>query len=1032
MPATDEKLAAEFGEYISHGSVFLSSVEQIDLHHVLLPYAHYLQQAWGKLNLAGVLCVDGHPMVYLCEAKRFTTEQKRERQRFVWNQGLVPLLVLLTPGQVEVYSGVRKPLKPDAPDDTPDGTLIPDLGNIAKALECAKFVRSVETGQFFHDRRDFFPAGEAVDRCLVKNLVQAARRLKDQGWKLDRAHALLGRALFVSFLHQREFIKPHHFPSQTKCLLDIVKGRSFEDTKRLLYGEGGLFPALKREFNGTMFDAALGAEARDIRKSHLDILADFLGGAEMESGQLTIFSDYDFRVIPVETISAIYEEFMKDADLKRKHDEGAFYTPRHLAETTLHVAVEDRYAEAAAWRVLDPACGSGIFLVAMFNMLAAQWLRDNPDRKKKTKAQELLKILQERIRGVDLNLDACRIAAFSLYLALFEKLVPIDLDEFKEKVRADHFLPPLLRSDKEGLKAEPAVIIHGDFLRDKLPLEKDYNLIIGNPPWESRGKEQIALHFAKRTPEFLRDGGIGCLILPTTILVNRHGTLDGDWFRAVTVEKIVQLADYRKLMFASAIHAGFILRYQKSKPTLEHTVIYETPKVSRFDRRRGVIVVEPDDQKAVPQRDVVEASLQDKKQDQSRLQALWSRKFWGSPRDAAFLRRLDFLPRLSELVGTRGKAKRWLGGTGFQPFHEDRENDGYKSVKLPWSLSEPFLDAASQDIDLVVFDNQFTTIGDKLRLLGASTSKILFARSEQNFTPPMVLFSQGFTKIAFCPHRVFFQNAIRSIAGPSSDSDTLRFLAGFLWSRFVRYQSFHSGSSNGIGRDQFNLYESLNLGFPLPGDDLAPDKAAEIIREAAKIIKGVERGGVRAKPAKRRELVENAKKQLEPLIETYFSVSDTERMLISDTLDLWQPSIHKQNLDLDIPALRFPDDEDRKRYADTLANELSRFSRKEKIRISVEGMASEELNLVFVTVIFGSEKRPYRETGGDAELWKALARVNKAAQKENGPISYLRGFTYCERDSIHILKPATMRNWCRTAALNDADAAFEHLQGKPA
>ena len=1034
MPATDEKLAAEFGEHISHGSMFLSSVEQIDLHHVLLPYAHYLQQAWAELNLGGLLCVDGRPMVYLCEAKRFTTEQKRERQRFVWNQGLVPLLVLLTPGQVEVYSGVRKPLKPDAPDDTPDSTLIPDLGNIAKTLECAKFVRSVETGQFFHDRRDFFPPGEAVDRCLVKNLVQAARRLKDQGWKLDRAHALLGRALFVSFLHQREFIKPHHFPAHTKDLLDIVKGRSFEDTKRLLYGESGLFPALKREFNGTMFDTALDAERRDIRKPHLDILADFLGGAEMESGQLAIFSDYDFRVIPVETISAIYEEFMKDADLKRKHDEGAFYTPRHLAETTLHVAVEDRYEEAAVWRVLDPACGSGIFLVAMFNMLAAQWLRDNANQTKKSKAQALLDILQQRIRGVDLNLDTCRIAVFSLYLALFEKLQPIDLDEFKEKVRAEHFLPPLLWSDKEGLKAEPAVIIHGDFLHDKLPLEKNYDLIIGNPPWESRGKEQIALHFARRTPEFLRDGGIGCLILPTTILVNRHGTLDGDWFRAVTVEKIVQLADYRKLMFASAIHAGFIIRYKKAQPTLEHIITYETPKVSRFDRRRGVIVVEPDDQKVVPQRDVLEASLQDKKHDQSRLQALWSRKFWGSPRDEAFLRRLDFLPRLTESI----RAKKWKQGVGFQPFYPGISPGDQKPLR-PWKLLDDYLPNSANFPQLVLHTNDFTSLREGLeasvhpgKKVPASKEGLRRKPEEHVFTPPMVVFSNGFTKFAFCRHRVLFQDSLRSISGKSDDFDLLRFLTAVLGSRMMQFHAFHSGSSNGIGRDKLHLYESLNLPFPLPDDDLAADDATEIVHKTADIIKRVERDGTTANPAKRTELVEGAKQQLEPLIETYFSVSDTERMLISDTLDLWQPSIHKQNLDLDIPALQFPNDKDRKRYADTLASELNRFSRKEQIRISVEGMGSEELNLIFVTVIFGNEKRPYRETGGNAELWKALARINKAAQKDNGPVSYLRGFTYCERDRIHILKPATMRNWSRTAALNDADAAFEYLRGKPA
>jgi hypothetical protein len=33
-------------------------------------------------------------------------------------------------------------------------------------------------------------------------------------------------------------------------------------------------------------------------------------------------------------------------------------------------------------------------------------------------------------------------------------------------------------------------------------------------------------------------------------------------------------------------------------------------------------------------------------------------------------------------------------------------------------------------------------------------------------------------------------------------------------------------------------------------------------------------------------------------------------MLIADTLELWQPSIHKQNLDLHIPALRFPKEKD--------------------------------------------------------------------------------------------------------------------------
>jgi hypothetical protein len=106
-------------------------------------------------------------------------------------------------------------------------------------------------------------------------------------------------------------------------------------------------------------------------------------------------------------------------------------------------------------------------------------------------------------------------------------------------------------------------------------LGNNFDLVVGNPPWESRGKKQIALDFAKHTPDFLRAGGIGCLLLPSTILVNRHGTLDGDWFRNMSVEKIVQLVDFRFVLF-EATHPCFIMRWRKTKPTPEHVVTYET------------------------------------------------------------------------------------------------------------------------------------------------------------------------------------------------------------------------------------------------------------------------------------------------------------------------------------------------------------------------------------------------------------------------------------------------------------------------
>jgi hypothetical protein len=296
----------------------------------------------------------------------------------------------------------------------------------------------------------------------------------------------------------------------------------------------------------------------------------------------------------------------------------------------------------------------------------------------------------------------------------------------------------------------------------------------------------------------------------------------------------------------------------------------------------------------------------------------------------------------------------------------------------------------------------------------------------------MVILNNGFTKFAFCAYTTLFQDALRSITGPEKDEELLRFLAAVLASRLMQYVAFHSGSSNGIGRDKLHLYESLSLPFPLPDHELAPGNAKEIIRDVASITRQIQRSGKAVMSSGRSELIDGARKKLEPLIEDYFSVTEAEKILIGDTLELFQPSIHCRSFDSSVPTLVPPQHDDRKLYADTLVDVLNRRARKKTILVRAEAMVSQELNLIFFTVVFGDKLKPYAETGGDAELWQALDRVSKAAERTSGPFSYLRGFSYFEPDRLHILKPATMRNWCRTAALNDADAIFEHLSRKDA
>ncbi|BDI32584.1 hypothetical protein CCAX7_46350 [Capsulimonas corticalis] len=776
-----------------------------------------------------------------------------------------------------------------------------------------------------------------------------------------------------------------------------------------------------------MFDSALDEEEGRIRKENFDAVAHFLGHHDAESGQLEIgFWAYDFRYIPVEIISAIYDEFMKEADMSRKRAEGAYYTPRLLAETTLHIALEGRYNDAFGWRILDPACGSGIFLVAMFNLLAEQWRRANINSSLEAKAQALLGILQNQIRGIDVNPEACRITAFSLYLALFEKLHPTDVENFKRNISSGPFLPALHWSQSNQI--EYPVVIEGDFIKDDLPIKCDFDLIIGNPPWESRGREQIALTFTTQSTKFMNETGVGCFLLPTPILVSRTGTLDANWFRTVSVEKIVQLADFRRFLF-EATHSCFILRFSAIQPKLEQIIAYETPKINRFDRRQGIIIVEPDDQKAITLRQVLEAARN------NRLQSLWSRKFWGTPRDEGFLRRLDLYPQLSDVVSERSWSD---GGVGFMPFYPGISKG--RPVPLePWKLTDKYLENDNQFPQLLVEGNDLISLEEGLRNsiykrngkhIPASLSDLRRRSADYMFEPPMVIFSQGFTKFAFSAHRTLFQNSLRSINGPKEDADLLCFLTAVLSSRLIQYYAFHSSSSNSIGRAQVHVYEILAIPFPLPHHDLAPDNAKTIIEDVVSIFKRLGENGLRG--TERNNAVRVARKDINILVGKYYSISDAEEMLIDDTLELSRPSIHQSNLDADIPTLAMPSSKDRKVYADTLCLALNRMSRKQGIQASARGMVSERLNLMMVTLVFGNGHSPYQEISGDEALWDNLSRIDKTARRRNGSFSYLRGFSYFEADRLHTLKPATMRNWSRTAALNDADAIFEQLIGKSA
>ena len=358
--------------------VFYSSEAEVKVRTKAVPQALALQRAFDRLSLDGILCLENNPLAYFKEVASIKPSEVQKLHRQFWNQGLAPILVLISPHEVHVYSGLALP--PEKSEDLERSNLVERLNRVADEARVRQLVLSISSGAYFRTHTRLFDPKQRVDRNLLANLqatrqalaAATSRRLETQ--TLD---ALLCRIVFVSYLFDRNVIGSSYLSSigipATNHLREILSGPKSEARERLY----ALFNRLGTDFNGDLFSDNLNQEAKNIAAKHLEILDRFLSGTNMTTGQRA-FWPYDFAMIPIETISAIYEHFLQAEDPEGKRQAGAFYTPRFLAEVTLDIAL-DGMDSLLDKRFLDPACGSGIFLVGVFNRLAEEWKRQNPN-----------------------------------------------------------------------------------------------------------------------------------------------------------------------------------------------------------------------------------------------------------------------------------------------------------------------------------------------------------------------------------------------------------------------------------------------------------------------------------------------------------------------------------------------------------------------------------------------------------------------------------------------------------------------------
>jgi N-6 DNA Methylase len=599
------------------------------------------------------------PIAIVCEFPRpVSAETIRETYRLAWSFSRARSLITLEPNLLRVWSCCVDPEDPRSSDSIAEATSDSLSERAANALQWVELV----SGQFFQDNSERFKKSGSADQMLLSNLKEVRRQLHEAGLN-DYAtiHDLLARIIFIQFLFQKRDSEGN--PALNERILqglhtDRVLSKVYRELPELLENFDDtyqLFRWLNVKFNGDLFpgkgereeerEAEWQAEINKVwteDNRYLNILAQFVrGDLEMQSGQLSLWKYYSFDVIPLDFISSIYEEFVS-----KKPGKGVHYTPEHVVDFVLD-GVLPWDGEKWDLKILDPCCGSGIFLVKAFQRLIYRWEKSH---NQKISPETLRYLLEHNMFGIDVDEEAIRVASLSFYLTMLDNINPL---EYWEKARF-----PILRNQR---------LISADFFEEdregfRTELDKGtYDLVIGNVPW-GKNSTKLSVH-AKAWENRHQDegkwkapnGNIGLLFLPKAAALTK---LDGQvsmmqpampmlfnqrakkfrdhLFAQFKIEEVVNLSALRFGLFKDAISPTCIITLCISELD-DEPLTYICPKPSLMGDNDYRIVIEPHDINLV-YRDEVQ-----------QLPFIWATLMWGGRRDLSLMAKLKCLDNLEAL-----------------------------------------------------------------------------------------------------------------------------------------------------------------------------------------------------------------------------------------------------------------------------------------------------------------------------------------------------------------------------------------------
>jgi type I restriction-modification system DNA methylase subunit len=384
--------------------------------------------------------------------------------------------------------------------------------------------KAVQRG-LFPARRGFGGKGgyQPVDEAFLEELdgyrEQLAKAFKKANEKLEgeelteAIQRTLDRLVFIRFLEDKQIEEP-----------EIINLRSRESAWK---GFLNLCKRMEAKYNGLVFKPHRVIDSKEFNPPDDTVFADICD----ELADPT--SPYNFDQIPISILGSIYERFLGKVvhatDKRVKVEEkpevrkagGVYYTPeyivRYIVKETVGKLIEGKSpGEIAKMAFADIACGSGSFLIEVYNTLLEYHIRYYIEHPEKVKEGDVFErdgklhlalkkkkeILTNNIYGVDIDFQATEVTQLSLYLKMLEEATITETHQFgmfKEAI-----LPDLRKNIINGNSLIGTDIYDGDLFAMTHSSQSFPNASVGNPE-KGKGLDPRQQH-AGMTKEV--DGGV--------------------------------------------------------------------------------------------------------------------------------------------------------------------------------------------------------------------------------------------------------------------------------------------------------------------------------------------------------------------------------------------------------------------------------------------------------------------------------------------------------------------------------------------